>query len=139
MSDFLYILHMLGIAMGLGTGFVMIALEFGTKDMAPEEKGPFMMRAMVASKVSLTGLVLLLVTGLILMIPMLSDLLSSPLFLIKMALVVVLVVLEVIFLGLQARVKQERGGPAQARIPGLGRVMTITATLIVIVAVLVFH
>ncbi len=139
MSNFLYILHLLGMTMGVGTGFVMIGLQIGTKDMEPQERGRFMMRAMVAGKVSAIGLAILIVTGVIMVVPLWSDHASSPFFMVKLTLVAVLVVLYVFQQGQMARLKRDDGGPALAVIPKLARAMHATGILIVIAAVLVFH
>jgi hypothetical protein len=63
MLDLWLILHFLGVALGVGTGFAMMTLGLSTRDMPPEDRGAFMRRASVIGLNGSIGLALLIGSG----------------------------------------------------------------------------
>src|SRR4051812_30153863 len=63
MYELLLVVHFIGIALGVGTGFAFMALGIGTKDMALPDRGTYMLRAFILSRNGSVGLVLLLLSG----------------------------------------------------------------------------
>ena len=139
MRDFLFILHLIGMTMAVGTGFSMMALGMATKDMALPDRAKYMLRAFVISKVGAMGFGILLITGVAMAIPTWSSLVTFGLFHLKLTLVVILAVLLGIIQVLIKKAKRENGGPVMAKIPKVGSAMFLTGIATVIVAVLVFH
>lgn len=141
MNSTLFFFHMVGLALGLGTSFAMMTLGMALKDADPEERGKFMMKALVLSKNGAIGLGLLLISGLA-MLGMRFELYFSAggaAFVIKLVLVVVLIGL---FGAMQMKIRQVRNegpGSQMASIPKLGRLMLATTLLITAFAVAAFH
>ena len=62
--DILLILHYIGLAMGVGTSFSMMALGMASADMEKADRGKFMLRALVLGHVGSIGFTLLVLSGL---------------------------------------------------------------------------
>lgn len=142
MLDLWLILHFLGVALGVGTGFAMLTLGLSTKDMPPADRGAFMRRASVIGLNGSIGLALLIGSGVGLLLTRGVDVVMAwggMWFHIKLTLVVVLIG---VFGYMQVLVRQARsadGVAAAARIPLISRIMLLVAVSIVISAVLAFH
>lgn len=146
MRDSLLILHFLGLALGVGTGFAMMRLGMSAKTLTPEERSSFMSRVLVLSKNGSWGLLILIATGVPLWIlgggMSLFRSAGWP-FHTKLLLVVVLIALTGVLQATIARLRRAQGSPAAAalaaRLPKVGSAMTGVSVLIVITAVLAFH
>ena len=142
MIDLWLILHFLGIALGVGTGFAMMTLGISTKDMPPADRGAFMRRASVIGLNGSIGLALLLGSGIGLLLTRGVDVVMAwggMWFHIKLTLVVILIG---VFGYMQVLVRQSRsadGAAAAARIPLISRIMLLVSVSIVISAVMAFH
>ena len=142
MLDLWLILHFLGVALGVGTGFAMLTLGLSTKDMPPAERGAFMRRASVIGLNGSIGLALLIGSGVGLLLTRGVDVVMAwggMWFHIKLTLVAVLIG---VFGYMQVLVRKARsadGAAAAARIPLISRIMLLVAVSIVISAVLAFH
>jgi uncharacterized membrane protein SirB2 len=137
---FLY-LHFIGLAMGVGTGFANLALGVAMKDVPPEERVKVALRNMVLAKNGSIGLVLLLVSGIGLTVMRgvsATFAWGGPAFHAKLTLVVLFIGVFGYMQMLGARAKREQGGPALAKMPGIGRVMFILGLAIVAAAVIAF-
>ncbi len=143
MYDLLLILHFIGIALSVGTGFAFMALGIGTKDMALPERGAFMLRAFVIARNGSIGLVLLLLSGIgMVMIRGGFALLDQQIgwaFRVKMILVLVIIGLVGYMESLMKKAKRNKGGPVMAKIPKVGPVILFTALATIVCAVLSFH
>jgi uncharacterized membrane protein len=144
MSDTLLILHFLGLALGVGTGFANFRLGLATADMPPEERTKFFLRAFALAKNSSWGLVLLIVSGVGLMFSKYGGVhaafvVGGPAFHAKLTLVLVLVGLFGYMQMLMKRARQAQGGPTMPTIPKIGRITLAVSLGIVITAVLAFH
>lgn len=132
------IIHFTGLAMGLGTSFANMFLGMASDKMEPEEAKKFRLNAMALSRMGHIGITLLILSGFYLMMPYWSVLPEMPLLILKLILVTLLVVLIVIITRIGNKVKKGDFSQA-AMMPKLGKFTLITAMLIVIVAVLIFH
>jgi hypothetical protein len=133
------ILHFIGLAMGLGTSFAFMFLGMAAAKMEKPDALKFVMNTFILSRMGHIGLTLLVVSGLYLMTPYWSVLTQMPLLMGKLALVIIL--LTIVGINTSYIVKAKKG-EAQTYLPKvkpLGRIALITALLIVIAAVAVFH
>ena len=141
MYETLLILHFLGLALGVGTGFAMITLGIAAAKLSPEERGQFMLRVSLLSKNGSIGLALLIVSGLgILFYRGFGNVMQwgGGAFHAKLALVLVLAGL-VGYTQVLLKKAREGGGPAvMAKLPLLGRIALVTSVAIVILAVIAF-
>jgi uncharacterized membrane protein len=138
----LLVLHFIGLALGVGTGFAQMTLGIATRDMAPPERGQFMMRAFALGKNGSIGIALLLVSGLGMMaLRGFSATLQwgGGAFHAKLALVAVLVCVFGYLQVLVRRARKEGGGPTLAKLPRVGQAMLMLGIAIVICAAIAFH
>ncbi len=142
MLDFLLILHFIGLALGVGTGFAMLTLGLSTADMAPADRGAFMRRASVITRNGALGLTLLILSGVgLVLVWGVREVMAvgGPMFHIKLTLVAIMIG---VFGYLQVLLRQSRspdGAAAEARIPVISRVMLVLGVSVVVFAVLAFH
>jgi uncharacterized membrane protein len=142
MHDPLLILHFIGLALGLGTGFANFTLGMATRDMEMPARAQFMLRVLALSKNGSIGLALLILTGVGLMLDRgVAATMSwgGPLFHVKLTLVLVLIGLFGYLQVTIKRIKQAGGGPLMAKLPKIGQLVTLTSLAIVVCAVLAFH
>jgi uncharacterized membrane protein len=139
MRDLLLILHFIGLAMGVGTGFAMLRIGFSTRNLAPAERGPLFQKISVLRLNAYTGLALLILSGLALL-ALQPGLLAAAggLFHAKLLLVAVMVVVVGIMHALIGKAKRA-GGPPPAILPKLGNLNFALGLIVVILAVLAFH
>lgn len=139
MREIMLILHFIGLAMGLGTSFAHMFLGIAASKMDAAEAGRFRLQTLVLGMMGHIGLGLLIVSGIVLMTPYWSLLPSSPLLIAKLVLVLVLGAL-VGMIG--ARGKKALRGDTETHlraIAPLGKAALLTAIVIVVLAVYVFH
>ncbi len=140
MLDLWLILHFIGVALGVGTGFAMMTLGIASSDMTPAERGAFMRRASLVGVNGSIGLLLLTVSGvaIVLTYGLEAVRLWGPTFHVKLTLVVILFG---VFGYMQVLVRKFKSGDAAAaaRLPVVSKIMLLLSVLIVIFAVLTFH
>jgi uncharacterized membrane protein len=142
MYQTLLIVHFLGLALGVGTGFANLRLGLATKDMDPAERGKFFMTALALSKNGSLGLALLILSGLAMMFlrgTQATFTQGGGALHAKLTLVLVMCGLLGYMQVLVKRVREAQGGPNLAKLPQVGRMMLIVSVLTVISAVLAFH
>lgn len=142
MYDALLVLHFIGLALGVGTSFSMMALGIASGDMAPAERSSFMLRCSMLSKNGSIGLLLLILSGLGMLLvkgPAAMLALGGGTFHAKLGLVLVLIGFFGYMQVLTKRARQAGGGPAMATLPKVGRIMLLLSLAIVVLAVLSFH
>jgi uncharacterized membrane protein len=138
----LLITHFLGLAIGMGAGFAQLTLGLAARNWPPEERGSFMQRAAVLGKNGSIGLTLLLLSGL-----GLTTMRGWPAtfqwgggaFHAKLTLVVLMVAAFGYMQILVRRARREGGGPAQALLPKVSRVMLLLGVGVVVCAVIAFQ
>ena len=139
MHDIMLIIHFIGLAMALGTGFANLFLGRVAAKLEPAERGSFMAKTMILGRVGQIGLALLLLSGFYLITPYWSVLGEMPLLIAKLSLVAVLLVLVSTVLMILAKSKREGNPALMAKIRPLGMLNFLIAITIVILAVLTFH
>ena len=135
-------LHFIGLALGLGTGFATATLGAGTRDMSPEERTKFMLRASVLRKNGSYGLLLLILSGLAMVIlrgPKAVFAWGGGAFHLKLTLVVILIGLFGYVQVISKKVREAGGGPLMARLPKLSMAMLVLSVAIVAAAVAAFQ
>jgi uncharacterized membrane protein len=139
MREVMLILHFIGLAMGMGTGFAHAFLGAATTKMSNEEATKFRLNTLVLGKMGHIGIALLLISGFYLITPYWKVLTSTPLLMVKLALVLVLIVLIAM---INIAGKKAMNGDAERqfkKMKTMGKLTLIISLGIVIVAVNIFH
>lgn len=138
----LLILHFLGLALGVGTSFAMLALGRAASVMSPPERGAFMGKVAVLSKNGAIGLTLLLVSGFGMMFSRgTANTMEAGggAFHGKLALVLVMCGLFGWLQVLGARARRNPGGPETQLMPKLGAGMLLLGVSVITLATIAFH
>jgi uncharacterized membrane protein len=139
MREAMLIFHFIGLAMGMGTGFAHAFLGAATTKMSNEEATRFRLNTLVLGKMGHIGIALLLISGFYLITPYWKVLTSTPLLMVKLALVLVLIVLIAM---INIAGKKAMKGDAEKqfkKMKTMGKLTLIISLAIVIVAVNIFH
>ena len=138
MKEIFLIVHFIGLAMGLGTSIAMMFLGIAAAKMPAEDAKKFRTGSSVLLRMGQIGLVLLILSGGYLMTPYWKSLGTTPLLMAKLVLVLVLAALIITISSYSNKIKggDERYGD---KVTTLGRFTLITALVIVVLAVLIFH
>lgn len=139
MNTFFLYLHFIALALGIGTGFAMLRIGFTTRNLPPAERGALFQKLSVLRFNGMTGLGLLILSGLG-MLWQRPGLLAAGggLFHLKLTLVGVMVIVIGVMHSLMAKAKRA-GGPPPALLPVLGNLNLAISLVVVLLAVLVFH
>jgi len=139
MRDFFLLIHFVGLAMAVGTGFANLFLGSVAAKLEPAERGPFMLKTTVLVRMGQTGLGLLILSGLALATPFWKSLSDMPTLMAKLALVVILIV-TVTMTSLQVRKAKKENNPALLlKLKPLGMANFFLGIAIMILAILTFH
>ena len=139
MRDTMLILHLIGLAMGLGTSFAHAFLANTLSKLAPSEAAKFRTQSKGLSQMGTIGTVLLLVSGSYLLIPFWPIINTLPLLILKLVLFIILVIL-IFFINQGARNNyQNQNAGNLKRIELMGKLAMVLGVAIVILAVNVFH
>ncbi len=139
MRETVLVIHFVGLAMALGTGFANLFLGIVASKLEPAEKGSFMSKTLILGRMGQIGLGLLILSGLYLASPFWQAISIMPLFIVKLILVVILTIVVTI-ISLNVRKAKKQNNPALlARIKPLGIVTFLLGIAIVTFAVLTFH
>ena len=133
------ILHFIGLAMGLGTGFGHAFLSAAAAKMSKDDATKFKLNTLVLSYMGHIGIALLLISGFYMITPYWKSLTSMPLLMVKLGLVLVLIILISL---ISVAGKKAKNGDAEnqfKKLEILGKLTLIVALAIVVVAVNVFH
>lgn len=139
MYDLLLILHFIGLAMGVGTGFALLRIGFSNRNLPPAERGMLFQKISALRLNGYTGLTLLVLSGLGLLVlrPGLFSV-GGGFFHAKLALVAVMVVVVGSMHLILGKAKRA-GGPPPAILPKLGNLNFTLGLIVVVLAVLAFH
>jgi uncharacterized membrane protein len=138
MRTAMLIVHLLGLAMGLGSSFGFIFLGIAGSKMEKEEGKKFALNSFALGTMGHIGLTMSIISGLYLITPFWGALASMPLLIAKLVLVLTLTV-TVIFLAVYS--KRAKKGDTDAnlkKIAVLGKVSVLSGFAIVVLAVLIF-
>ena len=139
MRETMLILHFIGLAMGLGTGFVHAFLGKTLSKMDRNEAEKFRLQIKGVSQMGKVGTILLLVSGIYLLLPFWPVLTSLPLLILKLVLFLILVILIML---INYDVKRNYKNDTEnnlKRIELMGKLTLVIGILIVIIAVTIFH
>jgi uncharacterized membrane protein len=139
MRDVMLILHFIGLAMGLGTGFAHLFLGILAAKMSPDEARKFRMHSLVLGNMGNIGITLLVVSGLYLITPYWKMLPESPLLIAKLTLVGILISILVMINLATARARRGNEEVQLKKMERLGKITLPLAIAIVVIAVTVFH
>ena len=139
MKDLMLILHFIGLAMAVGTGFSNLFLGMVAGKLEPQERGSFMMKTSILIMMGKTGLVLLLISGFYMITPYWSVLGEMPLLVTKLVLVGILIFLVGMISALSGKAKRENNPALMAKVKPFGMAALFTGLAIVVCAVLTFH
>jgi hypothetical protein len=134
-------LHFIGLALGLGTSFAMLTLGAAARELAPEERGKFMLRVSALRKNGSYGLGLLILTGLAMFIwrgPAAVFAWGGGAFHLKLTLVVILIGFFGYMQVLTKKIREAGGGPLLAKVPKISMIMLGLSVAIVAAAVAAF-
>jgi uncharacterized membrane protein len=134
-------LHFIGLALGLGTSFALLSLGGAARELSPEERTKFLLRAGALRKNGSYGLGLLILTGLAMFIvrgPAEVMRWGGPAFHLKLTLVVILIGFFGYSQVLTKKIRLANGGPLMAKLPTLGKIMLALSVAIVASAVAAF-
>jgi uncharacterized membrane protein len=134
-------LHFVGLALGVGTSFAVLALGAASRDLAPEERTKFLLRAAVLRKNGSYGLALLLLTGIAMFVlrgPAETMRWGGGFLHLKLTLVVLLCGVFGYTQVVAKKVRLAGGGPLMAKLPTLGWISLGLSLAIVAAAVAAF-
>ena len=134
-------LHFIGLALGVGTSFAMVTLGAAARELAPEERAKFMLRASALRKNGSAGLGLLILSGLAMFLlrgPREVMAWGGGAFHLKLTLVVILCGVFGYTQSVQKKVRLAGGGPLMAKLPKLGALLLLLSVAIVASAVAAF-
>lgn len=139
MREVMLAFHFIGLAMGLGTGFAHAFLGAAANKMPVDEAKKFKLNTLAISNMGHIGIVLLLISGFYMITPYWKVLSSTPLLIVKLALVAILIVL-IALINIAAK-KAKKGDEERQlkKMETLGKLTLVTALAIVAVAVSVFR
>jgi hypothetical protein len=139
MRDLFLVIHFIGLAMAVGTGFANLFLGAAAAKLEPAERGPFMLKTTILVRMGQVGLGLLLLSGFYLATPFWKLLSDMPTFMAKLTLVIVLLI-TVTITSLQVRKAKKENNPALLlKLRPLGMTNFFIGIIIMILAVLTFH
>jgi uncharacterized membrane protein len=139
MKDVMLIIHFLGIAMGVGTAIGFVFLGRAASKLEKNERINFMLNSLSLTQMGNIGIVLLFLSGGYLMTPYWKTLGSTPLLMIKLVLFLVLAALIGIIGATGKKAKQGDPEKHLTKSKKLGQIALVTAVVIVVLAVSVFH
>ena len=132
------ILHIIGIVMGMGTGFAHTFLGMSMAKMKSDEAMKLSVQALALTKMGNIGMILAVLSGIYLIIPFSSSLSENPLLILKLVLVFTLAVLITMINLFSTKVLNGEAVYLK-KIEKLGKVCMLIDISIIILAVSVFH
>jgi len=139
MRDLFLVIHLIGLAMAVGTGFANFFLAAAAAKLEPAERGSFMAKTTVLVRMGHTGLGLLILSGFYLIAPYWNVLSEMPTLIAKLALVVVQITMVTVISLLVNKAKKENNPSMLMKLRPFGIVIFLLGITIVILAVLTFH
>jgi uncharacterized membrane protein len=133
--------HFLGLTLGVGTSFAMMTLGASTRDLTPEERAKFMLRAGALRKNGSIGLALLVLTGLAMFVlrgPSAVLAFGGGALHLKLTLVVILCGVFGYLQVLTKKVREAGGGPLMAKLPKVSALLLVLSVATMAAAVAAF-
>ena len=139
MRDAMLIVHLLGLAMGLGNSFAFMFLGRAGSKMEKEEGKIFALNTFAMGTMGHIGITMLIISGLYLMTPFWMTLNARPLLIVKLILVLVLTACIILASVYARRAKKGNTESNLKKVATLGKVSLLSGIGIVLLAVLTFH
>ena len=139
MNDVMLIIHFIGLAMGVGTGFAFMFLGMAGSKMEKAEAQRFQLNTLTLSRMGHIGLTLMIVSGVLLMPPYWKVLFDSPLLITKLVLVLILTALVLM---VHASGQKARKGEPENHLKAidlLGKIVLLISVATLVLAVYIFH
>lgn len=133
------ILHFLGLAMGLGTGFAHAFLGKIISKLDKSEAKKFSHQIKALSLMGSIGILLLIISGVYLIIPFWPSITSFPLLIFKLVLVFILVILILLIDRETKKAYKTDSEKGLKRVEYMGKLTLLISITIVIVAVNFFR
>lgn len=131
-------LHMIGLGMGLGTGFAHMYLGKAASKMEEKEAIDFLKKVQVINSMGDIGTALLLISGLYMMTPYWQSLFNMPTLMLKLAFFIVLTII-VAFINRYAKKAVKQNDPSYfAKMEKLGKYSLPLGVMIIVLAVATF-
>ncbi len=138
----LKMIHFLGLALGVGASFAMLALGAASAGLEPAERRGFMLRAMAVSKNGSIGFLLLVLSGLGMLFmrgPGAVFAAGGPAFHAKLTLVVIMAGVLGYTQVLRKRARETGDAKAWALLPKVSTALLALSVAIVVAAVIAFQ
>lgn len=139
MREVMLILHMIGIVMGMGTGFAHAFLGKSMAKMKLDEAMKLSLQTLALTKMGNIGIVLAVFSGFYLIIPYWSSLTENPLLILKLILVITLAILITMINLFSIKAMKGESEVYLKKIEILGKITMMLDLSIIILAVSVFH
>lgn len=141
MEKLAFIIHIIGVALAVGTGFAILALKVGSADMPKAEREPYMLRGFAVTNIGALGIAFVLVSGLVIFFQDAQAFIQEgvPFLWVKAGLFVLYLI---VFVALRQRVSKARmtnGGPLMINMSKFVIVMNVLGIMLIISSVLAFH
>ncbi len=133
------ILHIIGIVMGMGTGFAHTFLGNSMAKMKPDEAMKLCIQTLALTKMGNIGMILSVLSGFYLIIPYWNSLFENSLLILKLILVITLAVLITMINLFSTKVLKGETEVYLKKIEILGKFTMVIDFSIIILAVSVFH
>ena len=133
------IVHLLGLAMGIGTSFALFFLGLSASKLGKGERQNFALHSFRLSSMGHIGLTMLIFSGFYLMTPYWKSLAARPLLIAKLCMVLLLTVSIIVISIYQNRARKGETEANLKKISVLGKVSLVCGIIIVSLAVLIFR
>ena len=141
MDKLMFVLHIIGVALIVGTGFGILALKMGSADMEKAEREPYMLRGFVMTNIGAIGIAFVFVSGLLMFFQNSEALMQKggPFLWAKLGLFVLYLIVFVILRQRVSRARLTNGGPLMIHMSKFVIVMNVLSIMLIVVSVLAFH
>lgn len=139
MRETMLILHFLGLAMGLGTGFAHAFLGNTVSKMDRTEAKKFSHQIKALSLMGQIGTLILIGSGIYLIIPYWPSITAFPLLILKLVLVAILEILVLLIGWENKRTFKDDSIENSKRLGFMGKLTLMISITIIIIAVNIFH
>lgn len=141
MDKLLVVVHLVGMALAIGSGFSILALKMGSADMEKAEREPYMLRGFAVTNIGAVGIALLFITGVVMLVQDGANFVEEAgIFLYVKMLFFILYFIA--FVVLRMRVSKARltnGGPLMIHMSKFVIVMNVLSVMTIVASVLAFH
>lgn len=139
LREVMLILHMIGMAMGLGTGFAFAFLGKTMSEMSDDEVLKFMSKIKILNRMGDVGTGLLIISGIYMIIPYHSSLLSMPTLMAKLIAFILLTIIVAFINIYTKKALNNQDVSYLAKVEKLGKISLPLGLLIVVLAVATFY